>query len=133
MWEYRAKLTGQGQGPTRAAVHDGDTIRFVIDLGMDVRVEKWIRLGNVRAPELSQPGGQEALVEAVNWCLVRTITNAREWPFRIRTEQTAKPEPDERTSFQRYIGYVYDIVTNECLNTEINVLLASHPEWPRGE
>lgn len=133
MWEYRAKLAGQGYGPRKEAVHDGDTIRFVIDLGMDVRAEKWIRLGNVHAPELSQTGGRETQAEVANWCLARTITEKLEWPFRIRTEQTTKAEPDERTSFSRYIGWVYDIVTGESLNTTINLFLKEHPQWPMGE
>jgi len=48
-------------------VHDGDTWRVWIDLGMDGTWKKaWIRLRGVRAQELGKPGGPEQQVIAAD-------------------------------------------------------------------
>lgn len=51
-----------GYGPYTAyvdSVHDGDTVSVVLDVGFDHYPCVYIRLNDVRAPELSDPGGEE--------------------------------------------------------------------------
>lgn len=121
MWEYRAALLN---------VHDGDTMRFLIDVGFDARVEDAIRLKGVFAPELSQPGGDDARNFVIN--LVQSA-KVMTWPYLIRTEPNTTAEPIEKTSFSRYIGTVYFIDNQTTsLNDTIATFLAQHPEWGKG-
>jgi hypothetical protein len=124
MWEYRASLS-----PATGAVHDGDTVRLLIDLGFDVRADKWIRLADVAAPELSQPGGRQAREFVRGWLVRRVLTDSPtgravslRWPFRLVTEVTKRPEPEEVTTFARYVGRVYDM-TGACLNDDVRAYL----------
>jgi len=135
MWEYRATRVS-GNRPIIDSVHDGDTVRLLIDVGFDVRVEKWIRLDDVRGPELSQVGGWEARDFAVQWMLARVPMSgnpSHRWPLLLTTELTRTTEPSEIQSFARYVGTVRDILTGESLNAAINDYLAAHPEWPAGK
>jgi hypothetical protein len=143
MWEYRAALPigpGPGQKPDDL-VHDGDTVKLLIDLGFDARTEKWIRLAGVRAPELTQPGGREAQSYLREWLTARQEPGyanhlngpPRRWPLRVTTETTrTKPEPTEIISLTRYVGWVYDLSTGDSLNEALSRYIASHPEWPPG-
>lgn len=131
MWEYRAMLAGN----PAAAVHDGDTVKLLIDLGFDARVEKWVRLADVRAPELSQIGGAEARSYVIEWLTVNTGRFPPEyrWPLRVCTEITRKAEPTEITSLNRYVGWIYSTGSGECLNEAITAFLGTHPDWPSGK
>jgi hypothetical protein len=115
-------------------VHDGDTIKLLIDLGFDARAEKWIRLAGVHAPELNQTGGPETRQYTRGWLASRcSPSRGLKWPLRVVTEITHTSEPTEVQSFARYIGMVYDIETGGCLNMTISVFLAEHPDWPGGK
>ncbi len=58
-WSYPV-LTGLGGRPIVVAVHDGDTIKLLLDAGVEVSGHPWLRVKGVHCPELSQPGGPEA-------------------------------------------------------------------------
>lgn len=50
-------LTGQ---PVVLDVHDGDTVRLLLDCGVETGAFPWIRIAGVNCPELGTPGGAEA-------------------------------------------------------------------------
>lgn len=86
-------------------VHDGDTIRVNVDLGMGVTMTRQVvRLRGVSAPELREARGKEAgdylrkLVYA-QWILVRTHKDGRE-------------------KYGRWLGDVFigDVNVNEAMN-----------------
>jgi hypothetical protein len=123
LWEYRARLV---------AMHDADTGAFLLDVGLGIRAEVDLRLVGVRAPELSQDGGQESLAYANEW--MSHLSSDCKWPLLVRTERTTSREPDERRSFTRYLADVHDITPGgRHLNADVNAFLAEHPEWPRGQ
>lgn len=129
MWEYRAALPDGD-----AAIHDGDTVKLLIDLGFDVRTEKWIRLADVRAPELNQPGGIETRAFTVGWLRSRTgPQRGLRWPLRVITDMTRAAEPSQVTSFARYVGEIYDVSGGGALNNAVSLFLSGHPEWPPGK
>lgn len=135
MWEYRAALptySGRSMSSDKI-IHDGDTVRLLVDLGFDQRAEKWIRLADTRAPEVKpmQPGGAETRLYVVEW-LTKATSYGLNWPLRVITEITHTAEPTEVESISRYVGWVYDIRSGACLNEAVTRYLAGHPEWPRG-
>lgn len=132
MWDYRARRsdkTRTGKGD------DGDTVLMIIDLGMGVFTEEPIRLAGCFAPEIGQPGGQEAkkfLDLTLEEIEERAAARQARWPFRVHTEPNGSPEPEERRSFVRYVGYIAGLDTGESVNSEVESFLASHPEWGGG-
>lgn len=121
MWDYRAAILD---------VHDGDTVTALVDQGLHGRQEEDLRLKDVWAPELHQPGGPET-AEFVRG-LVASLDKTRRWPVLVNTEPNTNPEPSERRSFVRYIATIHDIATGRSLNDTIRQFLAGHPEWPGG-
>lgn len=138
VWEYRATLPLFGPNTLDSVVHDGDTVRFLIDQGLDGMSRKWVRFAGVRAPEVGETGIAETRAYVKTWLSTRygenrAVTMRREWPFRIITETTSTLlEPKERTTLSRYVGVIYCIATGECLNEMVRGYLAQHPEWPAG-
>jgi endonuclease YncB( thermonuclease family) len=126
MWEYRAALAGT----IAESVHDGDTVRLLIDLGFDARVVKWIRLSDVHAPELSQPGGQQTRAYVADWAS-RTVRSGGPWPIRVMTDLNTKA--NQITSFDRYVGRVWAMADLASLNEYVQAYLAEHPDWPGGK
>lgn len=129
MWEYRATAA-----PGTDYVHDGDTVRLLIDTGFEQRVEKWIRLADVHAPELNQFGGTTARLFVRDQLSSWILAEPGRWPLRVVTEVTTRAvEQHEVTSLDRYVGWIYEQRTGRCLNEIINAWLAEHPEWPTGK
>lgn len=132
MWEYRARRsdrvrTGKGD--------DGDTVLMILDLGMGVFTEEPIRLAGCFAPETSQMGGRESakfLDLTLSEIEERAAARRARWPFVVRTEPNSSPEPDERRSFVRYVGYLLSADLGENVNIEMSDFLAAHPEWGGG-
>ena len=58
MWEYRAR---------DLSVVDGDTLRLLVDTGFYARHQVDLRLLDVWAPELKEPGGEETKGFVINW------------------------------------------------------------------
>lgn len=112
-------------------VIDGDTLKFLLDQGLSSRQEESVRLKDVYAPERTKPGGAETTAFVKTWVDLHDVPGVR-WPLYVWTEKNAKPEPDEKRSFVRYIATVYDITTQHCLNNDVRDFLAQHPEWGPG-
>lgn len=121
MWEYRAALI---------RVIDADTITVLADTGFGGRQQEDVRLLDVSAPELNQPGGPEAKAFVADW--MSQLTPLR-WPLLIRTDPNTAAEPTERRSFVRYLATVWDLThQSRCLNVDLRLFLAQHPEWGTG-
>lgn len=111
MWEYRARVE---------SVHDGDTLTLLIDTGFGGRQEEAIRLLNVFAPELDEVGGPEVHMFVLAWLSRHEQASERRWPFMVRTEVTRTDEPNQKRTFTRYVGTVWDIATQDVLNEAVN-------------
>jgi hypothetical protein len=121
MWDYRAQLL---------RVDDADTIVILADQGFSGRQEEAIRLADVSAPELRDPGGAESKAFTQAWAAQLSLLR---WPLYVMTQPNTNPEPSERRSFVRYIGTVYDYADRgRCLNDDLAAFLAQHPEWGTG-
>jgi len=96
MYDYRATMT---------RVTDGDTVRFLIDMGMYVRTEQAIRLKDVYAPELSTPEGKDARDKVILW--LGEHQHGKPWPYVIVTEK-------DKQTFNRYIG---EVLCPQCAET----------------
>lgn len=91
LWRYRAR-------PIR--VIDGDTIVVEADTGFYGRHEVHIRIADLNAPELNEPGGEEAAIR-----LRQAIDSPSEWSLRVVTRQRETVVSEVR-SFERYVGDV---------------------------
>jgi O-phosphoseryl-tRNA(Cys) synthetase len=122
MWDYRAALV---------EVHDGDTIVALIDQGLSGRQEEALRLLDVWAPELADPGGAETTEFVRGW--FASVEARRRWPLEVWTVPTTrKVEPTERRTLTRYEAIVLNIATRASLNEAVRGFLAGHPEWGGG-
>jgi hypothetical protein len=84
-------------------VHDGDTAKFAIDHGFGEDAKEWIRLRDVWAPEVDEPGGSEATADCQGWFR----EHAPDGYVQVTTFRTSTPlEIRFRQSFTRYIGIV---------------------------
>lgn len=93
-------------------VHDGDTVRIRADVGFDFVARKWIRLRDVKAPELHEeygPIARDVLIALLN-------EHAHDGFVTLTTFWTPGhyKEIKEEMTFIRYVGLV------KTLN-EINV------------
>lgn len=59
-WSYPV-LKGFNGRPIIVGVHDGDTIRLLLDAGCETGLFPWLRVRNVNCPELKQQDGKESL------------------------------------------------------------------------
>lgn len=84
--------------------HDGDTLKLEVDLGFSTLARVWIRLKNVRAPELSEPTGPTARNDTLGW----VKDHAPDGYVAVETFQTAgsSKEISEQRTFIRYVGVV---------------------------
>jgi hypothetical protein len=131
--------------------HDGDTFRVLTDGGFDSRAEPWLRLYDTHAPELimrlpprGQAGGTET-TDFVNDWLARSADRRFRWHLAVLAHLTTTIEPNERTTFRRYVATVWrraDWVRpwqdpppawGLSLNAAVATYLSGHPEWPTGE
>ena len=85
-------------------VHDGDTVKLDVDCGFSVHAYVWIRLKDVRAPELSEPTGPQAKQELEAWLQ----TDAPDGLVMVDTFQVAgaTKEIREQRTFIRYVGII---------------------------
>lgn len=107
-------------------VHDADTIKLDIDLGLSVHTYAWIRLKDVRAPELREATGPQAKLDVEAWL----ATDAPDGLVAVETFQTAgsSKEINEQRTFIRYVG----VVTSPS-GTELNGWLRSRGYTDQGE
>ncbi len=93
MYEYRASVA------SAAAVHDGDTIRVLLDQGLREYRDMAIRFYGINAPELSKPEGEPSRLHLLELLgtpfpirvIVRTIKDAADkygerWDGRVWLE-----------------------------------------------
>lgn len=87
--------------------HDGDTVKVIVDRGGPNETrEIWdIRLKDVFAPEVGQPGGHECQVFVARWLI--THTDGSDWPFILETFRTPKSDALDMT-FKRFVGIIRD-------------------------
>ncbi len=84
-------------------VHDGDSIKFDVDVGFSMHAYIWVRLLDVRAPELSEPTGQQARSDTLAWLVEHAPNSVVE----LTTYRSSQPlEVRFRQSFTRYLGVV---------------------------
>jgi hypothetical protein len=121
MWTYRASLL---------EILDGDTLRLLVDTGFYARHRIDLRLLDVSAPELRDPGGPETRDFVQAWYYQLNLD--LEWPMLIHTQTTKLIEPSEKQSFTRYIGDIHNITNGDHLNAQVRHHLAQHPEWGPG-
>jgi len=82
---------------TVAGVHDGDTLKVLLDLDFDVRLVADIRLLGVYAPEMGKDGGEAARVKLMELCP----------PGAPLVLETVRIRGHEARSFTRYVGRVW--------------------------
>jgi hypothetical protein len=134
---FRAYLTRE---------HDGDTFWVMCDTAGDHRWEPSLRLLDVPAPELSEPGGRETTDYTNGWLRAAMQRPAirRRWPLWVETVLTKAYEPTMKMTFTRYLATVWaieDVLPYECnrapyemsLNHSVTTFLSGHPEWGPGE
>jgi hypothetical protein len=127
MWEYRGAIV---------RIVDGDSLVILADTGFNGRQEEHIRLLDVHAPEMSEPGGLDTFGYVSEWC--ERLPLGVRWPIVINTLPNTSSEPVERRSFIRYLATVReaDWLPKDGpvrrLNDDIRGFLAAHPEWGSG-
>lgn len=93
LWRFRAATI---------RVIDGDGLVVLADCGFYGRHEVNVRIADLHAPELNEPGGKEAkarLENAVGWF-------GAGWPLRVATRQRETIVSEVR-SFERYVCDLY--------------------------
>lgn len=102
-----------GYGPYMAVadtVHDGDTFAVRADVGLDSHPVVWVRLKDVEAPELNEPGGKETRDHLKALIPYET-------PCKVTTEKAPRSGQEKRT-FIRYVAEV-ELQGGRSLNEEM--------------
>jgi hypothetical protein len=136
MYDYPAKRSDK----FRDKGDDGDTILFILSEGLDDMAERAVRMNLVLAPESYQMGGKESAAMLDMMCREiedRARIKRKRWAFMVFTEPNTAPEPVERQSFSRYMGWVWawdapGFTPEHSLNWQMAAFLKSHPEWGNG-
>ena len=122
IWQARIPLDTE-------PVHDGDTIRLELDLGFNQRGVYPLRLRDVFAPELKQPGGEETR-EFVRVWLNRNADIG--WPFMVETFRTKGGR--DLTTLERYVAIVWPQSADHLLSLNVATInfLLHRPDWSGG-
>lgn len=136
---FRAYLTKE---------HDGDSFWTMCDTAGDQRWEPELRLLDVHAPELNDPGGVETTAYVNGWLRTASArTPTRRWPLWVETVLTRAYEPTMKMTFTRYLATVWtyddanawpqstEARTELSLNFAVTAFLAlpEHSGWGGGE
>jgi hypothetical protein len=125
--------------------HDGDSFWTMLDTAGDQRWEPELRLLDVPAPELNDPGGQETTDYTNGWlAAVPGRAPGRRWYLWVETVLTRAYEPTMKMTFTRYLATVWaqeDAAWRDpgrvpfelSLNHSVNTFLSGHPEWGPGD
>lgn len=111
LWRFRAK-------PLR--VIDGDTLVVLCDTGFRGRHEAHVRLGGHSAPEMREPGGEDAR-RALDAAVFDRGGVELDWPLRVVTAQRETVVSEVR-SFERYVGDVYVVSRGDRLVNVVDVM-----------
>lgn len=97
-------------------VHDGDTVRLLIDHGMHIRSSNNIRLKEVWAPELATGEfGKIATDHVVKWVKDHLHDTHLEFPVKVVTEK-------DKQTFNRYVGTITCATCGDDLNAHMRKL-----------
>jgi len=113
-WTFPARITRIIDADTADAVLD---LAFGLQLGAPASNMARLRLKDVWAPELNQPGGVEAKEWVQLWVADVEIAGTGEWDFLVETFKSARGE--ERRTLGRYVAVVWDAARGACLNEDI--------------
>lgn len=110
LWRFRAQ-------PIRAV--DGDSLIVLADTGFNGRHEVNIRIADLNAPELDEPGGKDA-ANKLSLFINRHAFHPHEfpvssWPLRVVTRQRERVVSEVR-SFERYVADVFVVDDGEVRN-----------------
>lgn len=109
------------------SAHDGDTIRCLVDRGIDEMCHWDIRLKDVFAPELKQTGGMDCRDHLLGW--LHDHDDDSDWPYQLETFRTPKSDIELMT-FNRYVGVLTD-PNGLSLNVEMQTYISAH-QYPGG-
>lgn len=101
--------------------HDGDSVTMLLDQGFRQTVEIDIRLANVWAPELKDPGGPD--VQAYLLSLLDAASFSGKWPFVVQPHMTRSGK--YVMSFARYVATV-KMPDGESLNSKLMRYIVEH-------
>jgi endonuclease YncB( thermonuclease family) len=110
LWRFRAI-------PLR--VIDGDTFVALVDNGYSHRHEAHIRLSGWSAPELRDPGGEDARQKLV--MALTTIDIALPWSLRIVSKQKQTVVVEQR-SLERYVSDVWVVRPDGTMDDVVTLL-----------
>lgn len=106
MWDNRAQYVDN---------HDGDNATMILDYGRSLHQQLEIRLANVWAPELKDPGGIEVRTFVKRW-FARYASP--KWPFIVWSHRMVEADKEQMT-FNRYVGTITTADGKRTLNTEV--------------
>lgn len=109
-------------------VHDGDTIRLLLDTGFEHAAMPWLRLKGFSCPELSQPDGGNAR-DATTMLLREHLNTVWVVTFKIPPDALAKLEErygDSKRSFARYVADIW-LAAGRRLGDELVALGLARP------
>lgn len=118
MWDRRAKYI---------ANYDGDSVTMVLDQGFHDTKEIHIRLANVWAPEMKEPGGPEVQRFIENW--FKVYAYRLDWPFIVWIHRMVRSDREQMT-FNRYVATVFSTSVNESLNSMVMQFIAEKGYGP---
>lgn len=99
--------------------HDGDTVTVILDQDFYDNKQINLRLANVWAPELHQPGGEDVRAFVFKWFVDRVQAAPHDaWPFMVYTHQTPKGDRELKT-FDRYVATVMTFDEKQSLNADV--------------
>lgn len=101
--------------------HDGDTVRVSVDRGIEESAVWSVRLKDVFAPELSQPGGPECRAFVSAWLIANGDGTA--WPFLLETFRTPRSDAEVMT-LSRYVGRLTS-ASGTCLNDAVQAFITA--------
>ena len=103
-------------------LHDGDTLRALVDRGLDDQSTVAIRLKDVYAPELYQAGGRETRDYVLGW--LTDHGDGTDWPLALETFRTPRSDVDV-TTLSRHVGVVTD-AAGASLNADVQAFVRSN-------
>lgn len=108
MYEYRAEVL---------SVYDADTLRLLVDLGMDTYVKHSVRLNGIDTPEIrgvEKPEGEAAKAFVIQWLQDYCLERDGKAQIVVNTIK------DRREKYGRYLVVVWATDgTNRCLNDDL--------------
>ena len=93
-------------------VLDGDTVRLVLDLGLDVSVRDTFRLAGIDTPEKRGP---QAAASALATARLKEL--CQRVPLTVQTEKTKAGESREK--YGRYLAHIFPAGSSESVNERL--------------